>query len=786
MPTLLHHLELPTACSRLRLIIRGAVQGVGFRPFIYRLATELGLTGWVKNAPAGVFIEVEGGHLQLEEFLRRIPQEKPGLAFIQSCESSFLDPAHFADFTIRPSENAGGKTAIVLPDIATCPDCLNEILDRNDRRFCYPFTNCTLCGPRYSIIDSLPYDRPNTSMRQFTMCAECQEEYDDPRNRRFHAQPNACPNCGPQLAFWDERGEVLAVQDQALRTAAQAVRDGAIIAVKGLGGFHLVVNAGNASAVKRLRVRKHREEKPLAVMLPSVSEVKLLCDITEAEERLLCSSSSPIVLLKHRMCAEAESWIAPAVAPDNPYLGVMLPYTPLHHLLMRELGFPIVATSGNLTDEPICTDEHEALVRLRGIADFFLVHDRPVVRPVDDSVALVVAGREMILRRARGYAPLPIPLGVDCAPVLAVGGHLKNTIAIAKGRNIFISQHIGDLETVQAMNSFQETTRALTQLYDAPPGVVACDMHPDYVSTKQAKQFEAEIIRVQHHHAHVAACMAENDLTGTVLGVCWDGTGYGTDGTIWGGEFLLADESDFKRVARLRGFRLPGGEKAVKEPRRSAIGLLYEIFGGDFDGLEDLPPVRTFSHQQRSTFLTMLARGVNSPITTSMGRLFDAVAALINVRQKVNYEGQAAMELEFAVEKRPTEKCFPYRIIADAHDDAGAEVPPASIILDWEPMVLAILEELKQGVSGALVSGKLHNTVVKMLMDVARRVDTKRVVLTGGCFQNRYLLERSVRILQSEGFRPYWHQRLPPNDGGIALGQAFVAISRIRGDEPCV
>ncbi|MCG8403955.1 MAG: carbamoyltransferase HypF [Phycisphaerales bacterium] len=785
MATLVRTIERPSSrFRRLRLVIRGAVQGVGFRPFVYRLATELELTGWVKNSPQGVFIEVEGDREQLERFLRRIPAERPRLSSIQSYESSILDPVCFDQFVIRPSENDGAKTAVVLPDIATCSDCLDEILDRDNRRYGYPFTNCTLCGPRYSIIRSLPYDRPNTSMKSFQMCERCQKEYDDPSDRRFHAQPNACPICGPQLALWDECGQAVALRHSALLRAVEAIRDGRIVAVKGLGGFHLMLDAGNASAVRRLRTRKHREEKPFALMFPSVEEVRARCEISEAEERLLSSPASPIVLLRRRTNADAESRIDPAVAPDNPCLGVMLPSTPLHHLLMRELGFPLVATSGNLSDEPICTDEYEAVNRLRGIADWFLVHDRPIVRHVDDSIARVVAGREMILRRARGYAPLPVPSHRDGPSVLAVGAHLKNTIAISKGPNVFISQHIGDLETVQALNAFRESANALTRLYDTELRAIACDMHPDYVSTKHAKQFDAEIFPVQHHHAHVVACMAENDLTGTVLGVSWDGTGYGCDGTVWGGEFLLATESDFRRVGHLRGFHLPGGERAVKEPRRSAVGLLYEVFGDKIDGLH-IPPIRSFSPVQRSTLKGMLARGANSPYTTSMGRMFDAVAALLDIRQKVNYEGQAAMALEFAVAGAKTDACFPFRVLEQNHDPRDANVQPGPVVLDWEPMVRAILEDLGRDLPKAVISAKFHHTVVEMLITVARRIGQRRIVLTGGCFQNQYLLERAVCALEDAGFCPYWHQRVPPNDGGIALGQAVVAISRMQGEGSC-
>lgn len=578
-------------CERAKIIVRGAVQGVGFRPFVYRLATELNLVGWVLNSAQGVFIEVEGTKEVLDHFLLRLEKEKPPRAGIQSLEFSFLDPIGFDSFEIRQSDGSGERSVLVLPDIATCSDCLREVFDPADRRHLYPFTNCTNCGPRFTIIESLPYDRPNTSMKQFTMCPECQKEYDDPLNRRFHAQPNACANCGPHLELWDERGDVLSRYHDALLEAAKIVQGGKILALKGLGGFLFIVDARNEAVVILLRERKHREEKPFALMYPSLDLVKEQCEVSEFEERLLLSPESPIVLLSRKQSID----IAASVAPKNPYLGVMLPYTPLHHILMRELHSPVVATSGNLKDEPICTDEHEALDRLHGIADVFLIHNRPIVRHVDDSVVRVVLGRELVLRRARGYAPLPIHLKEALPNILAVGAHLKNTVALSVGKEIFISQHIGDLETKEAYSAFCKVIGDFRQLYEATPEFIACDMHPDYLSTKYAEDWGTPVIPVQHHHAHVAACMAENELEGPVLGVSWDGTGYGLDGTIWGGEFILTDEISFKGVGHFRQFRLPGGESAIKEPRRTALGVLYEIFGGKVSERKDLIPIQSFS-----------------------------------------------------------------------------------------------------------------------------------------------------------------------------------------------
>jgi hydrogenase maturation protein HypF len=768
---------------RLRLMLRGAVQGVGFRPFVYRLATDLKLFGWVMNSPQGVLIEVEGDKQGLDAFLLRLEKEKPPRASIQSLESSFLDPLGFSGFTIRESDGSGATTAVVLPDIATCPDCLRDIFDPPDRRYLYPFTNCTNCGPRFTIITALPYDRPNTTMARFAMCEACRREYEDPENRRFHAQPNACPACGPQLALWDQAGAVLAARHEALLSAAAAIRSGKIVALKGLGGFHLLVDARNQDAALRLRKRKHREEKPLAMMVPSVESAKAYCRVSDLEERLLRSPESPIVLLLRREsggapsaeAAERPEAIAPAVAPRNPCLGVMLPYTPLHHLLLRELNFPVVATSGNLSDEPICTEEQEALERLGGVADCFLVHDRAIARHVDDSVVRILLGRELILRRARGYAPLPIHLTRRLPPLLAVGAHLKNAVAASVGSEVFISQHIGDLETAQAFDAFRGVIASLEALYDLHPAALAADAHPDYLSTKFALGTGLPVIRVQHHHAHVLSCMAENALEGPCLGVAWDGTGYGLDGTVWGGEFLRPTATGIQRVAHLRTFRLPGGERAVKEPRRAAIGLLHELFGEALFAMEELAPVRAFSLRERRILQGMLAKQINAPLTSAVGRLFDAVAAILALHLGPQFEGQAAMELEWAGGGIETDDAYPVRLTEEE----------SMLILDWEPLVWEVLADARDNVPMAWIAAKFHNALVEGILAVAGRIGEERVVLTGGCFQNRYLTEGTVRRLRAEGFRPYWHQRVPPNDGGIALGQV-VAASRTVEEGRCV
>jgi hydrogenase maturation protein HypF len=754
--------------ERLRVAIRGAVQGVGFRPFVYRLASEMGLPGWVNNTAQGVFIEVDGARDQLERFLVRLEVERPPRAFIQSIEPAWLDAAGFSAFQILSSNGDGAVSALMLPDIAACPDCLAEVFDPANRRYRYPFTNCTNCGPRYSIIQTLPYDRPNTTMRGFGLCPACRAEYEDPLDRRFHAQPTACPVCGPRLALWNGQGLELALEHQALLGAAEAIRYGRIVAIKGLGGFQLMADARNDSALAELRRRKHRHEKPLALMLPSLDAARELCRISSLEARLLASPEAPIVLLRR---APGESrQLAVGIAPGNPSLGVMLPYTPLHHLLMAELGFAVVATSGNLSDEPICTDEREALHRLGGIADLFLVHNRPIARHVDDSVVRIALGRELVLRRARGYAPLPAALPRPVPTALAFGAHQKNSLALALAGQAFISQHIGDLDTAAAADAAQRTAEDLTRLYAVAPEAAVCDAHPDYASTRAALRTGLPVLRVQHHHAHVLACMAENGLDGPVLGVAWDGTGYGSDGTIWGGEFLRVDDDGFARLAHLRSFRLPGGEKAVREPRRAACGLLYELYGEGSFGRHGSLPLADFSAHERSVLAVMLRQGINSPLTSSAGRLFDAVAALAGLRQVASYEGQAAMELEYALAGVQTGAAYDFDLLAPAD---------GPLVVDWGRLVAAILADLAAGQALSTISARFHNTLVEAILAVAQRIGLPRVALSGGCFQNEYLLEQAVARLRQAGFHPYWHQRIPPNDGGIALGQ-LVALAQQR------
>jgi len=760
---------------RVRIEVRGAVQGVGFRPFVYQCAKTLGLAGWIENTTFGVRIEAEGEADAVAALLRMIEETPPPNASIVSVEVADQKPREEHIFVIRDSASQGARIAQILPDLATCPDCLGELFDPKDRRYLYPFINCTHCGPRYSIVEDVPYDRARTSMRYFPMCPQCRAEYENPLNRRFHAEPNACPVCGPRISLWDESGAVLAEDHDALLAAAEAIRVGRIVAAKGIGGFHLIVDARNELAVRRLRDRKRRVEKPFAVMFASLAEAERECDVRPQEAALLVSPACPIVLVRRRPGS-----IAAAVAPNNPRLGAMLPYAPLHHLLMRELGFPIVATSGNLSDEPIATDETEALVRLAGIADLFLVHNRPIVRPIDDSVARVICGRDQLLRRARGYAPAPIQMDGLNSGILALGGHMKTTVAVTLEDCVLLSQHLGDLETVAAREAHARAIDDMMKLRGLAPRLVVRDLHPDYATSRMAAEMGPPIVGVQHHLAHVVACMAEHGIAPPVLGVSWDGTGYGTDGTIWGGEFLLVTDEGWRRVAHLRNFCLPGGELAVREPRRAAIGLLYEAFGEAAFAMDDLAPVADFSPTERKIMQTMLRQGVNAPRTSSIGRLFDGFAALAGLRQITSYEGQTAAEFEWAADGIEAERPYEFSLTAGPANDA-------SLILDWKPALNGILSDRRKGVSVGGISAAFHEGLAAALVSVARRVGERRMILTGGCFQNARLTEASVAALRAAGHEAIWHRRVPPNDGGIALGQAvWAAWSERKGSLSCV
>ena len=731
------------------------------RPFIARLALEMGLSGWVLNSEEGVFVEAEGEEEVLSRFLRMVESNPPPAARIQSLEFSWHDPAGYQGFDIKESVRSARPTVLVLPDIATCEECLEDVFVPDNRRYLYPFTNCTNCGPRFSIIEALPYDRPNTTMKGFEMCEECLAEYRDPRNRRYHAQPNACPNCGPDVWIVLPDEPCVIRGGDSLVIAAYLLRQGKIIAIKGLGGFHLFCDARNPEAVRALRERKRRYEKPLAVMFPSLDQVRKRCFVSREEALALLSPESPIVLLRER----PDSDIASEVAPGNPYLGCFLPYTPLHYILMVSAGFPCVATSGNLSDEPMAVDNDEAIERLGDIADAFVFHNRPIARRVDDSVMFIFRKTRVLLRRARGFAPLPIRVKRELPRVLALGGHHKNTIAIAIGRNIFISQHIGDLDTPEALSAFREAVSDMMRLWEFEPEAVAVDMHPDYPSTRFGEGLGLPIVRVQHHHAHLASVAAEHDVDEPVLGFCWDGTGWGPDGTVWGGEFLVGDWKDYERVGRFRPFRLIGGESAIREPARCGLSLLLEAFGEDALEVGQSGPLQHFSPQDLDVLVRMWKTGFRSPFTSAVGRLFDGVASILDIRQRVSFEGQSAMELEFSC--RAARGYYEYEIKRNGE----------LLEVDWRPIIRGIAEDLRKARSRGAIAMRFHRTLARAGLDLARALGHDRVFLSGGCFQNRVLMR--LLIEEAGNIRAYWHQRVPPNDGGLCLGQAIVAGARL-------
>jgi len=749
----------------LEIKITGLVQGVGFRPFVYRLARELGLKGWVNNSAEGVLIEVEGNSENLTQFLTKLQSENPPRSRIYSLEFNPIALIGYQNFEIRESID-GDKTTPILPDLSTCSDCLKEIFAPHNRRYHYPFTNCTNCGPRYSIINSLPYDRPNTSMKGFLMCTECQSEYKNPSDRRFHAQPNACPVCGPQLALQNAQGEILSTKNQALLETINAIQQGKILAIKALGGFQLVVNGIDSVAVKKLRERKHRPEKPFALMYPNLDLIKQDCEVSDLEEKLLTSPEAPIIILKKKN--NYSHHLAPEIAPQNPYLGVMLPYTPLHHLLLDNLNIPLVATSANLSDEPICIDGKDALLRLGNIADLFLTHNRPIVRPLDDSIARIINHQETILRRARGYAPFSIPLAhhhSDLPPILAVGGHLKNTIAIAHHQNIYLSQHIGDLSNILTYQNFNQTIESLGELYKFNPRIIAHDAHPDYLSSQYADAQNLDLIPIQHHYAHILSCLADNQLEPPVLGIAWDGTGYGADHTLWGGEFIHVTQKHWQRIAYFQPFKLPGVEKSVKEPKRIALSLLTQL---GINLSENLPITlkNQFTKNELIIFKTILEKNLNCPLTSSVGRLFDGMSSILGICHQISFEGQAAMALEFATLETKTDEFYDFSLTQNT-------------IIQWQPMLTAILEDLNHNLPISFISVKFHNTLVEIIVVIAKLVGEKKIVLTGGCFQNLYLTEKAINRLKIENFVPYWHHQIPSHDGGISVGQILGAIRAI-------
>ena len=740
---------------RLSIEVQGVVQGVGFRPFVYRIALARKLVGWVRNRPDGVEIEVQGGEAALDDFLRALRDEKPAPARIHAISSRMIeDHSTESVFTIRASGDSIATRPSVPADLAICSDCAVEMDTPEERRYHYPFTNCTYCGPRYSIIAGLPYDRPRTAMHTFPLCEACEAQYRDPSDRRFHAQPIACPVCGPKVSLKDANGVLRAEGEAALQAAAAELKSGRVLAMKGLGGYQLLADATSDSAVALLRERKHREEKPFAVMFPDLDSLSRACEVSEAEVVVLQSMEAPILLLASR-----SGVISEGVAPGNPNLGAFLPYTPLHRLLLGLVGRPLVCTSGNLSDEPMCIDDEEALERLGDVADAFLTHNRPVLRPVDDSVGRVEAGALRLLRRARGFAPLPLPVSLEAPVVLAFGGHMKSTITLLTGGQAVVSQHLGDLDSPQGVSLLSRTVDDLLDFFQASPARLACDLHPDYASTRLAEHMAKErglpLVRVQHHHAHIAACIAELDLRKPALGLAWDGSGYGTDGTVWGGEALLVDGPRYSRLGHLRTFPLPGGERAVREPRRSALGLCWEMLQ------DDAAAADLFSAVELRPLRRMLELGIHSPRTSSIGRLFDAVAALVGIRVGTGFEGQAAMALEFAA--------------TSSKDDGTYGITLDDGVADPTPMLQELLADRRHGTDGASLARRFHASLADLALAFADSAGREDVILTGGCFQNRLLASLCTQKLSNRGFRVRRPALYPPNDGGISLGQAWVA-----------
>ncbi len=768
---------------RLSCLFTGVVQGVGFRPFIYRTAVQFGLGGFVRNTPEGVVVEVEGPPKEIEAFLPAVLNHLPPAAEVAAISQRDMAPREESTFRIRDSRAEGEKAVRISPDLATCDRCLQELRNPADRRYRYPFINCTDCGPRLTIIRDVPYDRENTSMTCFPLCPQCRSEYENPLNRRFHAEPNACPTCGPRLWLTDEKGAPLpeAFTDPVAK-AVELLLEGKILAVKGLGGFHLAVDATNEEAVRRLRHRKYREEKPLAVMVESLEAAGEIAVIGNRERELLTSPQRPIVLCRKG----GNRGIAPSVAPGVPDQGLMLPYTPLHTLLLGKDLPALVMTSANQSDEPICIGNREALARLKGIADAYLLHNRDILVRCDDSVVATTEEATVMIRRSRGYAPKPLSLCRRYPEVLALGPHLKATLCILKGNLAYLSPHIGDMDSPEARTFHQENRRLMERIAQCRPEVLACDLHPAYYTTRLAAELPHRVlIPVQHHHAHIVSVMAECGLSGRVIGLAMDGTGYGADGTAWGCEFLVAEEAQFQRAGHLRPYRLPGSEKAVREPWRVAASLLRESYSGAWPEIAGRLALREQA-QHFELLEKMMDQGLNSPLTSSLGRVFDAVAAILGIRQVLSFEGQAAMELE-AMAAPPAEKSYPFELCSEGSENT----------LDFRPLIRAVVEDRCAGIGREKIASNFHYTLAQALAAMTARIreqtGIEKAVLSGGCFQNRILLAGVIRELEQKGLAVYTHRSLPPNDGCIALGQAVAAAACLerhgaatqeRGDHP--
>jgi hydrogenase maturation protein HypF len=730
------------------------------RPFVVQLAQRCRQNGWVANTSVGLTIAIEGAPEMQQQFLDGL-KDLPPPANILSLTVSRQSLADYREFEIKSSEAEGRKSAFVLPDLATCKDCLRDLFDPSSRFYRYPFTSCSRCGPRYSIIESLPYDRERTGLAGFKMCPACEQDYRTVDNRRFHAQTIACAKCGPVLSLLDQAGNMQAKGDDALVAACRHLREGKIVAVKGIGGFQLWADAADQAVVERLRVRKHRPAKPFALMVSGFADAETLCFLSDLERQALTSAAAPIVLSKRRN----NSAIIEAVAPGSALFGVMLAYAPLHHLLLHGFSRPVVATSGNRHNEPICIENDQALERLADIADYFLTHDRPIRRPLDDSVVRMIGGRLTLLRRARGYAPLPILSNTRLPDALAVGGHLKNTVAISHDRQMIVSPHIGDLDCFTSERQFENVLDDLRQFYQIEPEIIVRDLHDDYGASRIAER-EAQrsgqpikTLKVQHHYAHILACMAEHGLEPPLLGIVWDGNGLGSDNTLWGGEFLRIHSHGFERVAHLRSFSLPGGRKAIQEPRRAALGLLYEM--NSASAFERAAPL--FSETELNLLESALIKQLNCPRTTSIGRLFDAVAGLLGLCQVNQFEGQAAIALEQCAAETQSDLSYDFRIISKQ-----------PYMIDWQNTIEQLLTDIPTGNPG-LIARKFHNTLSAMIMAIAERAGEPVVVLSGGCFQNALLTEQASKQLKSAGFRVYCHEKIPPNDGGLSLGQLYAA-----------
>jgi hydrogenase maturation protein HypF len=747
----------------------GVVQGVGFRPFVYQLAHEHGLTGWVCNTSEDVKIEVEGGREAIDRFYSDLIKRAPPLARIENTSLVRSAPKHYKVFEIRQSVEEADKYQLISPDIATCDACVGEIHDRNDRRYRYPFTNCTNCGPRFTIIEDIPYDRPRTTMRDFQMCPACQAEYDNPLDRRFHAQPNACPVCGPRLKLLDCNGTPVATTD-AIAKAVQLIREGNIVAVKGLGGFLLACDATNDEVVTLLRKRKQRPSKPFAIMVRDMSEAQRHCTISAQEAEVLASPQSPIVLLQWKM----GSSVCYAVAPNMKSLGVMLPYTPLHHILLRETGIPLVMTSGNLSEEPIAGDNDEAVRRLSGIADYFLVHNRDIYARYDDSVVEVERDGLQIVRRARGYAPFPVKLNFETGQVFGCGADEKNTFCFIRDGYAFLSQHIGDMENLETVEHYTNTIKIYKKLFRVEPEVIAHDLHPAFFSTQYAFESlnqagDKKLVPVQHHHAHIVSCMVDNSIEQPVIGVALDGTGYGADEHIWGGEFMVADYRGFTRMGHLEYLPLPGGDAAIRRPYRIAVSYLISLLGDD-SLTGKLPFLEKVDPAELGLIKRQVRSGINSSLTSSMGRLFDAVSALIGVRDVIDYEAQAAVELEMKAYESGSidKKCYPYSI---SEQDG-------MLSIHLRDLFLSVVEDLYRGATQSTIAAIFHNTVAGIVRDmchmIAKKTKITHVALSGGTFQNRLLLKKVVPLLESSGLTVLTHRQIPCNDGGISVGQAVI------------